>query len=303
MRREYVAHRHGFTDYAAAPPTLHLLSSVILPSPRPCYAPAMPSLAGMVVLLMAVGCGTPGTGATAQKEANRARGDSTGDSRRIAPLAPPGVPADRFPSPDRPVADIITDTWSDEDTRDRAGEAERVMRLLGVEAGMRVADIGAGSGYYTVRLARKVGPAGWVYAQDIVPRYLEGLRRRLERERIRNVQLVLGEPHDPRLPPGAADLAVLVHMYHEVEQPYGLLYNLRRALRPGARVAVVDLDRSTARHGTPPTLLRCELAAVGFQQVAFHDLGRAEGYLAVFSVPAPDAPRPRPATIRPCRSR
>src|SRR6266850_3609664 len=94
-------------------------------------------------------------------------------------LAPPGVPASAFPAPARLVAGIVTDIWRDEKSRDQAGEAERVMNLLGVKPGLGVADIGAGSGYYTVRLARRVGPAGHVFAEDVVPDYLERLVRRV----------------------------------------------------------------------------------------------------------------------------
>lgn len=210
---------------------------------------------------------------------------------------PAGAPAGalRFPAPDRPVASIVSDTWSDEDSRDRAGEAEQVMRLSGVRPGMAVADVGAGSGYYAVRLSPRVGPQGRVYAQDIVPDYLAGLRQRLARERLSNVTPVLGTPDDPRLP-APVDLALLVHMYHEIGQPFALLWNLRASLKPGGRVAVVDADRPTASHGTPPALLRCELAAVGYAQVAFHPLD-AGNYLALFE---PRGDRPDPAAIRPC---
>src|SRR5215471_6342588 len=97
-------------------------------------------------------------------------------------LAPPGVPASAFPAPSRPVARIVTDIWHDEQTRDQAGEAERVMNLLGVTTGLTVADIGAGSGYYTVRLARRVEPKGHVFAEDVVPEYLERLARRVAGE-------------------------------------------------------------------------------------------------------------------------
>jgi len=215
-------------------------------------------------------------------------------------LAPPGVPADAFPAPHRQVAGIVTDTWKDEQSRDRAGEAERVMRLLGVKPGLDVADIGAGSGYYTVRLARRVGPQGHVFAEDVVPDYLDRLARRVAGEGLAgSVTLVRGEPHDPRLLPGSLDLALLVHMYHEVAQPYGLLWNLRPALRPGARVAVIDARKETASHGTPPNLLRCELAAVGYRQTGFYEL-QENTYLAVF-VPANPPDRPAsPAAIRPC---
>lgn len=215
----------------------------------------------------------------------------------LRPLAPAGAPASAFPAPARPVANIVTDTWSDERSRDNAGEADTVMRLLGVRPGMMVADIGAGSGYYTVRLARRVGPSGRVIAEDIVPRYLRGLEKRVREMGLGNVSIALGEPADPRLPRASADLALLVHMYHEIEQPYGLLHNLRASLRPGGRVAVIDLDRPTARHGTPPALLRCELAAAGYRQAEFHPLGPAGGYLAVFDA---DSAAPPPGGIRVC---
>ncbi len=214
-------------------------------------------------------------------------------------IAPAGIPADRFPKPSRPVASIISDRWSSEDTRERVGEAANVMQLLGVRPGMAVADIGAGSGYYTVRLSRRVGTAGRVFAEDIMPDYLAGLQRRVTTEGLGNVTLALGEAHDPRLPPASVDLALLVHMYHEIDQPFGLLVNLLPALRPGARVAILDANRPTLQHGTPPALLECELRAVGYRQVAFHPLEAGAVYLAVFTPPAQP---PAPASIVPCRS-
>jgi SAM-dependent methyltransferase len=215
-------------------------------------------------------------------------------------LAPPGAPASAFPPPGRPVAAIVTDSWHDEQSRDQAGEAERVMDLLGVKPGLDVADIGAGSGYYTVRLARRVGPTGHVYAEDVVPAYLDRLARRVAGEGLAGVvTLVRGEPHDPRLAPGATDLALLVHMYHEIAQPFGLLWNLRPALRPSGRVAIIDARKQTAAHGTPPDLLRCELAAVGYRQTAFYALPE-NTYLAVFAPPSSSDPPASPAAIRPC---
>lgn len=210
----------------------------------------------------------------------------------------PGLAADRFPRPVRPVASIISDQWATEDGRERAGEARTVMDLLGIGPGMRVADIGAGSGYYTVRLVARVGAEGRVLAQDVMPEYLDGLRRRVAREGLGNVAVSQGEAHDPLLPPGSVDVALLVHMYHEIEQPFGLLANLLPALRPGARVAILDANRQTLQHGTPPALLRCELAAVGYREVAFHPLEGGAEYLAVF---VPPERAPAPEAIRPCR--
>ena len=215
-----------------------------------------------------------------------------------ATAQPAGIPANRFPKPARPVASIISDRWATEDTREHVGEAAAVMQLLDIHPGMAVADIGAGAGYYTVRLARRVGPSGRVLAEDVMPDYLAGLQRRVTTEGLANVTLTQGEPFDPRLPASSVDVALLVHMYHEIDQPYGLLVNLLPALRPGARVAILDANRPTLQHGTPPALLECELRAVGYRQVGFHPLENGATYLAVF---APPGQAPAPEGIVPCR--
>ena len=199
-----------------------------------------------------------------------------------------------FPTPDRPVAPIITPAYSDERTRDERGEAARVLDRLDVRSGMRVADIGAGDGYYTVRLARR---GAVVWAEDIKAEYLDRLRTRLARERIAGVTVVHGTSGDPKLPAARIDLAILAHVYHEVENPYELFYRLRPALAPGARVAIVDNDKPTQEHGTPPALLRCEMAALGYRPVDFLPLAPADGYLAVFT---PPAVLPPIETIRRC---
>ena len=203
-----------------------------------------------------------------------------------------------FPAPDRPVAAIISPVFSDEATRDRHGEADRVLDRLGVTPGTRVADIGAGTGYYTVRAARRLGAGATVYAEDIKSEYLGELRARLEREKIGTVKLVLGRPGDPMLPRSSVDVAILSHVYHEIENPFELLYRLQPALAPGARVGIVDVDRPTQDHGTPPALLRCEAAAVGYRQVDFVSLAPAEGYLAIF---VPPDRLPAVEAIKPCR--
>jgi ubiquinone/menaquinone biosynthesis C-methylase UbiE len=202
-----------------------------------------------------------------------------------------------FPTPDRPVAPIVSSGYSDEKTRDSKGEAERVMDRLGVRPGFRVADIGAGEGYYTVRLARRLGSSATIYAQDVKADYLKRLETRLEREGIRGVRLVLGMPNNPKLMPNSVDVALLSHVYHEIENPYEFFYRLRPAFTAGARVAIIDVDRPTQDHGTPPALLRCELEAVGYRQVDFVSLEPAEGYLAIF-LPPPELPSV--SLIRPC---
>ncbi|MBL6459368.1 methyltransferase domain-containing protein [Belnapia sp. T6] len=217
----------------------------------------------------------------------------------VSSAAPPGFATERFPRPQRPVAGIVSDQWASEDSRERAGEAARVIDLLGIRPGMTVADIGAGAGYYVGRLAQRVGPKGQVIAQDIDRRTLDRLGQRVSRERLGNVSLVLGAPHDPRLAPRSVDLAMLVHMYHEIAQPYGLLANLVPAMRPGGRVAILDVDGPVPAHGTPRALLSCELAAVGYQEVAWHWIEGRSIYLAVFE---PPAAAPEPERIVPCRA-
>ncbi len=178
-------------------------------------------------------------------------------------------PGPVFPEADRPVAPIVSNRFSTEDARDRVGEAEEVMRLAGVTAGMSVADIGAGEGYYTVRLAPIVGAKGRVLAQDIVPETRDKLAERVQREQLDNVAVRLGKPDDPMLPDGSFDRIFLVHMYHEVTSPYAFLWHLRDGLKPGGLVVVVDADREVKRHGTPPDLLSCELRALGLERVSY----------------------------------
>ena len=207
------------------------------------------------------------------------------DTGAIGPMGPAGLAAAEFPAPLRPISSIVSPQWSDEATRDAAHEADTVMAMLGVRPGVAVADIGAGSGYYVARMAKRVGPTGVVYGQDIMPRYLRYLRERVDRDELTNVRLVLGDPHDPRLPRNSVDLVTMIHMYHEIEQPFGELANLVRSLRPGARIAVLDMNRRTDQHGTPPALLKCEFEAVGYRQQSFHDLG-VDGYVAIFTAPS-----------------
>jgi SAM-dependent methyltransferase len=203
----------------------------------------------------------------------------------IGYLAPPGAPAREFPAPQRPVAPIVSPTRSGEERRDLLNEDGEIARILELKPGMTVGDIGAGSGYHTIRLSPLVGPSGSVIAQDVRRDFLIELGRHVAQLKLTNVVFALGEPHDPRLPAASLDAAILVHMYHEIAQPYAFLYNLVPALKPGARIGIVDLERPTAEHGTPIELLRCELSAVGYREIATHQLAGDGGYLAVFSPP------------------
>lgn len=204
-----------------------------------------------------------------------------------------------FPAADRPVATIVSARWSTEEARDRLNEAEQVMNLAGIKPGMTVADIGAGEGYYTIRLAQRVGKEGRVVAEDIVPEVRDELATRVVRERLDNVSVRLGLPADPRLPEASFDRVLMVHMYHEIESPYEFLWRLRPSLTPDGLVIVVDADRPTEHHGTPPELLKCEFAAVGYALVSMRPMPSAGGYMAMFKA---SGESPEPAAIRGCKS-
>ena len=207
------------------------------------------------------------------------------------------APEPRFPKAERDVAPIVSDAFSTEDARDRMGEAEQVMKLAGVRAGMSVADVGAGEGYYTVRLAPVVGPTGRVLAEDIMADARDSLSDRVQREKLDNVAVKLGAPDNPMLPRGSFDRIFLVHMYHEVQSPYAFLWHLREGLKPGGQIIVVDADRPTGRHGIPPDLLKCELGALGMAPVRFAKLEDGEAYFLAFSAARP---RPAPDQIKAC---
>jgi len=203
-----------------------------------------------------------------------------------------------FPAADRPVAHIVSARYSTEEARDRLSEANTVMNRAGIARGMTVADIGAGEGYYTVRLAARVGKDGRVLAEDILPQVRDALADRVSRDRLDNVSVRLGDPANPKLPDDSFDRILMVHMYHEIEQPYEFLWRMRPSLKPDGEVIVVDANRPTQDHGTPPALLKCEFAAVGYQMVDIDPMPSAGGYLARFRTVGP---RPEPASIKACR--
>ncbi len=202
-----------------------------------------------------------------------------------------------FPIPHRPVSDLGSNRFSTEEARDDRGEANKVMELANITPGMTVADIGAGEGYYTVRLAERVGPTGRVVAQDIDREALQRLGSRVERERLDNVAIKPGFADNPALPENSFDRIFLVHMYHEVTEPYAFLWRLYPALREGGQVIVVDVDRPTDQHGIAPDLLFCEMKALGFRLAAFERKPEIAGYYASFELAGK---RPAPGLIRPC---
>jgi ubiquinone/menaquinone biosynthesis C-methylase UbiE len=130
--------------------------------------------------------------------------------------------------------------WLDRAEREREEQPTRALQIMQIAPGMTVADIGAGSGYFTERLARLVGPSGRVFATDIQPGMIDLLKRRLSAQAIQNVSVILSEPANPLLPAGAIDLALMVDVYHELGDPQTVLKHIRTALKPEGRLVLVE---------------------------------------------------------------
>jgi ubiquinone/menaquinone biosynthesis C-methylase UbiE len=127
--------------------------------------------------------------------------------------------------------------------RDAWQRPDQVMDALGIADGARVADLGAGGGWFTIRLARRVGPNGVVYAEDIQPQMLESIKRRVEREQLQNVRSVLGQATDPNLPAGQLHAVLIVDTFNAFEQPVVVLERVRESLRPGGRVGIIEYKK------------------------------------------------------------
>jgi SAM-dependent methyltransferase len=130
--------------------------------------------------------------------------------------------------------------WLERSEREEEEAPDVALNVLKIPKGASVADIGAGSGYITVRLAARVGPTGRVFANDVQPQMLNILARRLNNAKITNVTLVEGTLDDPRLPPASVDLALMVDVYHELSQPQAILRHLRESLKPGGRLVLLE---------------------------------------------------------------
>jgi precorrin-6B methylase 2 len=130
--------------------------------------------------------------------------------------------------------------WLERGERDEEEAPDVALNVLKIAKGASVADIGAGSGFMTVRLAARVGPSGRVFANDVQPQMLNILARRLSNSKITNVTLIEGTFDDPKLPPASVDLALMVDVYHELSQPQAMLRHLREALKPGGRLVLLE---------------------------------------------------------------
>ena len=160
--------------------------------------------------------------------------------------------------------------WLERSEREVEEEPDKALDALGSLAGLTVADVGAGSGYFTVRLASRVGPAGRVFANDLQSEMLKMLTARLARERVTNVTLVQGAVDDPKLPSSSLDLAIMVDVYHEFSEPQKMLRGLRAALKPGGRLVLLEYRKEDPQvpirfeHKMSVAEARVELEAEGF---------------------------------------
>jgi predicted methyltransferase len=199
-----------------------------------------------------------------------------------------------------------------ETARDTWQKTTEIFEAMGVGPGAQVADVGAGGGYFTVRLARAVGEAGRVFAVDVDGRALDRLRGRVENERLSNVEIVRGEVDDPKLAPGSIDAALIVNAYHEMDHHKSMLEHLRRALRPGGRLVIVEpiseksrgKDRAaqTDSHEIAAEFVRQDAIDAGFRVVGLTDpftsrhSGGDDEWLLILAAP-PAAAEPPAARV------
>ena len=169
-----------------------------------------------------------------------------------------------------PVMGVGGAGWLERPEREAEEEPARAIEALDIKPGMTVADIGAGSGYYTVRLARKVGADGKVYATDIQVGMLSIIQRRAAMEKLTNIVPVLGAADDPKLPAGSVDLALMVDVYHELAAPQAFVRRLREALKPDGRLVLIEFRKEDPRvpikeeHKMSVAEVRQELSADGY---------------------------------------
>ncbi len=170
--------------------------------------------------------------------------------------------------------------------RDERLQINRVMDILQIGPGKNVADIGAGSGWFTVRAARRVADSGTVYAVDINPEAVRYVTQRADQEHLGNVKTILSRTDDALLPAHQVDAVLLLKTYHEVERPITLLRHLRSSLRPGARVGVIDRNGNGQNHGVSSEVVIREAREAGYQLVGQYDFVKPDDmdYFLVFSV-------------------
>jgi len=191
-------------------------------------------------------------------------------------------------SPQRKTSTPYTGDLSifDSPGRDDRLQVNRVMDILGIGPGKNVADIGAGSGWFTVRAARRVTETGKVYAVDINAEAIRYIEDRAKKEHLSNVKAVLSKTDDAQIPADAVDAVLLLKTYHEVEKPVVLLRNLRASLRVGAKVGIIDRNGNGENHGVAKDVVAREAAEAGYELIAQYDFVKGDkmDYFLVFAL-------------------
>lgn len=142
-----------------------------------------------------------------------------------------------------PVMGAAGAGWLDRSEREQEEQPDRALDLIDIQPGMTVADVGAGTGYMTLRIAKRVGPKGKVYANDIQPEMLEKLTENARRANLDNIETVLGSEADPKLPDGKMDFVLMVDVYHELSRPQDMLQAIRRSLKPDGRLVLIEYKK------------------------------------------------------------
>jgi predicted methyltransferase len=170
--------------------------------------------------------------------------------------------------------------------RDKRLQINRVMDTLGIAPGKNVADIGAGSGWFTVLAARRVTGSGTVYAVDINSEAIQYIDQRAKKEHLQNVKTILSKPDDPQIPADSIDAVLLLKTYHEVAHPVVLLKNLRSSLKPGAKIGIIDRNGNGENHGVSKDVVVREAAQAGYELRDTQDFVKADGvdYFLIFIV-------------------
>lgn len=196
---------------------------------------------------------------------------------------PPAREADKL---DRPTSEPYKGSLSifEDERREEKLQINRVMDILQIREGSRVADIGAGSGWFTVRAARRVGARGAVYAVEINEEYLKHIAARAAKEQLPNIRPVLGRADDPLLPKAGVDAVLILKTYHEIAEPIRLMRALRRSLAAGALVGIIDRNGKGNDHGLDDRKVIRELERAGFTLVEQHDFVKPDemDYFLVF---------------------
>lgn len=191
------------------------------------------------------------------------------------------------PPQQRPTSEPYTGDLSIFETpgRDQRLQINRVMDILGIKPGKTVADIGAGSGWFTVRAAKRVAADGLVYAIDINPEATRYIGERAQKEHLQNIKTILSQPDDPLLPADSVDAVLMLKTYHEIAHPVTLLKNLRAALRPGAKVGIIDRNGNGENHGVEKNVVIQEAKEAGYALLSDDDFVKGDkmDYFMVFT--------------------